>query len=318
MTVQVKAFPRIHIGLIDLSGTTNRAFGGAGFSVGGLCSNIKIDRSSDSTLSAPQLDDTDREDLWTVVQRWEDISDGQSINVEILEAPPQHVGLGSKTGMTLGILSGANKCWEEGLERDAIQKVSKRGGVSGIGINSFFLGGFIVDLGHAVADVDSFKPSSFRNPNNTPPISVRIDFPDDWAITLYLPEGERTWGAEELSFFEQNAPIHDTETKDTLAAIYHGVVPSFKTKNLTILSKSLDIIHNTGFKSREVENQPRSVRATIAILQDQQDVAAGMSSLGPLVYAVHRSGCQPDHSDLDNETDVIGPFKGRNDGAEIH
>lgn len=318
MSIEVEGFPRIHMGLLDLSGTTSRAYGGAGFSIEGLRTRLRVEKSHELSLSAPRLSERDREDLHDAMKRWEIKTGGCGINVQVVEVPPQHVGLGTKTTMILGILSGANNCWDTDYSRKDLQKLSNRGGVSGIGINAFFTGGFVVDAGHPESDVPQFAPSSFSTPSEVPPVAVRSEFPPDWRITLYLPEGNSIRGDRELALFKRNTPIPVDETMESLAIMYHGIVPAFLNNNLVSLSESLERFHKTGFKKREVEEQSKHVMSVLDSLQEQSGVAVGMSSVGPLVYAIHKDNVSPEPAQSNNALEVLGTYPGRNTGAIIH
>ena len=69
-------------------------------------------------------------------------------------------------------------------------KIVGRGGTSGIGVESFENGGFIIDGGHKRVEKPSFLPSS-ASPATPPPIIARYNFPLDWKIILAIPNVER-------------------------------------------------------------------------------------------------------------------------------
>lgn len=304
------------MGLLDLAGVTSRTYGGLGFFLQGPKTTILIERAeSSSSLYAEHLSERDIQDLHETIDRWEKSSNGSSIVVNVKQTPPQHVGLGTKTAMILGILLGAAKCWETHDSTKKLQRLAERGGVSGIGINGFFTGGFIVDCGQPESAVPSFAPSSFSVPQETPPVSVRCEIPSDWRITLYLPDGANYHGERELEFFDANTPIPDHEVKDAISIVYHGIVPGILTEDLGVLSESLADFHDVGFKRREVDGQTKDVKSLLNSLQSLPDVAAGMSSMGPLVYAICRKSAVPDLPELNNGLEVLGTYAGRNQGA---
>jgi beta-ribofuranosylaminobenzene 5'-phosphate synthase len=318
MTIRINAYPRIHIGLIDLSGTTPRAYGGAGLYVDWPATVVEVSKAEESNLKAPDLENRDREDLKEAIERWEQKTGSKSIDVDVKKVQPQHIGLGSKTALILSILSGANICWGLKYSSNEIQKMSCRGGVSGIGINAFYFGGFLVDSGHPQSVVPPFKPSSHSIPEDIPSIMVRLDIPDFWEISLFLPDGNRLEGSDELDFFENHTPISELETLTSLSNIYHGVVPAFLDADLQLLSESLIRLHETGFKKCEVDFQSESVREVLQSLQQKPKVAAGMSSVGPLVYAIHEKNCVPDVPEFQTgKGEFLGTYPGRNNGADF-
>lgn len=81
-------------------------------------------------------------------------------------------------------------------------------------------------------------------------------------------------------------------------------------------------ISNVAFKRREIHTQSREVKDLIAALSSYPGSAVGMSSMGPLIYAITNS------ADSDFEAHVkhliehadcgyLGTFAGRNCGFEV-
>lgn len=97
--------------------------------------------------------------------------------IRILRAPPEHVGLGVGTQVSLAVASavlnlagGDEPCLEE------LARLTGRGHRSGIGLHGFRSGGLIVDGG--------------RNERTTiPPLVARLVFPEEWSILVIQPRG---------------------------------------------------------------------------------------------------------------------------------
>ena len=70
-----------------------------------------------------------------------------------------HVGMGSGTAIRLGVLEGLFCINQRTMSRKELIQESNRGGTSGIGINTYFSGGLVLDLGVQNND-DVFLPSS--------------------------------------------------------------------------------------------------------------------------------------------------------------
>jgi beta-ribofuranosylaminobenzene 5'-phosphate synthase len=109
---------------------------------------------------------------------------------------------------------------------------------------------------------------------------------------------------------------------DTLALVYHAIVPAVAYNDIPLLRAGLSEIQRVGFKAREVRAQPSSVEGLIHRLEEVPDVAVGMSSMGPLVYAVHvgpdelfRSLFQSLASE--NGAEYLGSTIGRNEGHTV-
>lgn len=197
---------------------------------------------------------------------------------------------------------------------------SGRGGTSGVGVNTVFAGGFVVDGGHGTNRKLRYGPSSTVRAARVPPVLVRLRFPDAWRVHLFLPKGYRYSGEREARFFEQNAPIGVQEVYEVLAAVYHGVVPAIAEGDLELLRMAVREVHRTGFKRRELDGQRPEVRDLVEELQEGLKLAAGMSSLGPLVYAIAPAGRELDEEACGavfRETEYLGRFCARNAPYEV-
>ena len=102
---------------------------------------------------------------------------------------PSHSGLGSGTQLSLAVAKLITMM--DGREMTAydLAKIVGRGGTSGIGVESFENGGFIVDGGHKSSEKPNFLPSSASNASPAP-IIARYNFPLDWKIIILVPNVE--------------------------------------------------------------------------------------------------------------------------------
>jgi beta-ribofuranosylaminobenzene 5'-phosphate synthase len=208
------------------------------------------------------------------------------------------------------------------LSQRLLQRLSGRGGASGIGINSFFKGGFLTDGGHNLIPSHNFAPSSAHSLPDIPPVICRISIPHKWLFYLVLPSGCRFSGGQEQKFFEQNTPIPKNEVLEVISLIYHGVVPAFLTNNLKLLKISLFHLHKTGFKKRELQHQSSNVKNVMRLFDNIPGCAVGMSSMGPLLYIVSNKKDEEVNKNIknlcmDNNIELICTCYGRNRGFEV-
>lgn len=289
--VRVSAYSRIHLGLIDVGNATRRLYGGAGFSLKGFetvvdvreCTNglkLFFDCEHELRSQSDALQAMDRLNSSTRDLRGE---------VVVRRIAPEHIGLGSKTALILAILKALDLANDSHFSAREIVKFSNRGGTSGVGVHAFFDGGLIVDAGHARHVDVRLGPSSVGGAGNQPLLLMRHDFPRDWDIHLILPVNLNPIAAEEeMAFFNKHAPLPDEEVLRTLAAIHHAIVPAFYEHDLRALARGLDDLSEVGFKRRELDAQPDSQR--VRLLVSSAGYACGMSSVGPLVFAVADHG----------------------------
>jgi beta-ribofuranosylaminobenzene 5'-phosphate synthase len=317
---RVISYPRLHACLFDLGNATPRKHGGAGFSIAGLPAIVDACPSSRMDLVyLVEVDRSTRTAISAAIRGLGRARPGLAAQVRIVSVPPQHVGLGSKTAIILAVLKAIDLECSLRLTKSEMQFLSGRGGTSGVGINVFFTGGFVVDGGHDSRVCHGFLPSRYRHPREIPPATYRAGVPESWRFHLLLAPGKLIQGIEERKFFEKNTPIPHREVFQTIALAYHGLVPAFARGDLKLLRDILDSVHKIGFKRRELGGQSSVVRSIVRSLRRRDDCAVGLSSMGPLVYAVSNA----DNRELREFVEslsrstgarMLGTFAGRNLG----
>jgi beta-ribofuranosylaminobenzene 5'-phosphate synthase len=248
-------------------------------------------------------------------------SSDSSLRIALHSPVLQHVGLGSKTILVLATLRAAVAALGWPALRSDLQQLSGRGGASGVGIHGFFHGGFIIDAGHPSEAVKDLLPSRARQPTTLPALVSRISIPRSWRFHLILPAGRRIAGQNEVDFFRRNTPIPREEALAVAALILHGIAPAVACDDLPLLTRALWQIQRTGFKRREVSGQSADVRGLLADL-GHLDIPAGLSSLGPLLYAVSHAGDSQTARAIAEaaeraEARWLGAWPGRLGGAEV-
>jgi beta-ribofuranosylaminobenzene 5'-phosphate synthase len=285
--ITVSASARIHIGLFDLSYATPRTFGGLGFMVDKPTTVVSAWPDSAVTIvGPPDLQASSRQYIQQKVQDLIAAYPGRGVTVSIRTTIPEHVGLGSKTAMTLAALTAAARATERPVDALHLQRLSSRGGASGVGIHGFFTGGFVVDAGTLGAV--PLLPSSFQRPTKVPTLIRAIQMPEEWIVTLILPPGIKVAGEAESNFFRRVTPIPRAEVLEQIALAYHGLIPAVIDDDLATFGKSLKNFSSFGLKAREISGQGDLVSATIASLE-RVSPCVGMSSMGPLVFAITTS-----------------------------
>jgi beta-ribofuranosylaminobenzene 5'-phosphate synthase len=176
---------------------------------------------------------------------------------------PQHVGLGTKTALLLAMLDAANRALGLALSAPELRALSGRGGTSGVGIHTYFRGGFVLDAGHPQASVSTLAPSSSRVSPSVPLMLTWAPFPERWQVTLMTAAGPRIQGEDELAFFAAATPVSAEQVLRTYALAHHGVAPAFLDEDLECLGSSLRELHQIGFKAHELAHQHASVQAAL-------------------------------------------------------
>jgi beta-ribofuranosylaminobenzene 5'-phosphate synthase len=174
------------------------------------------------------------------------------LRIEVLKAPSLHIGLGSKTTLVLAALTAANIELGLNLSREELQRLSGRGGTSGIGINTFFHGGLVIDGGHLELGTRKYQPSSSGAPDRVPPIIAAREMPDDWEVTLLLAEGPRRSSGEERAFFAANTPIKNQEVDRVVTLAFMDITTAVIDHDLHSFALAISAMQKVGFKQREV------------------------------------------------------------------
>lgn len=321
--MRLRAYPRLHLSLIDLGGWTYRKYGGAGFSIAGLPVEVSayLKIKAEQVRGLALLDGRGKSDVMSAISRFKELHPTPEFEVALESIPQQHIGLGTKTALVLAVLKAADIVTASKLELESMHGLSKRGGTSGVGFNLFFQGGFIVDGGQPPGSRD-YGPSSAARGALLAPVVCRATIPNGWRFHLLLPRGNRISGREEIAFFQKHTPVPEIEVLKALALIYHGVAPAVLTDDLATLKSVLTELHSIGFKKREVENQSDNVISLMSSIRSLPDCCVGLSSMGPLVYVIAIDRDYELEQSLKTlcglyDADYLGNYEGRNAGFEV-
>ena len=284
-TCVVSAPTRLHIGLLDCSDATPRRFGGVGIAL--AKPEIRLQASIGEAAHSKVIGLNDDDLAEAVLGAIRAVTaEGPAVLVEFEPLPPRHVGLGTGTAARLAAAAGAAHVTDRQISIEELAVLCGRGGTSGIGVNAFAAGGMIFDGGRVVDGSESFAPSRYRAPRRVPPIITRLTLPPHWKVSLLVPRAEPISGADELAFFGHELPLHPHESLQALGYAYHGVAPAVIEGDLPALGRAIRKLHSVGFKARELARQSDEVQALLKRLQANEALAAGMSSFGPLIYAI--------------------------------
>jgi beta-ribofuranosylaminobenzene 5'-phosphate synthase len=226
-----------------------------------------------------------------------------NLHVHIKEAVPQHVGLGSKTSVALAATEAALLAAGRNEGRDLICQIAGRGGSSGVGVNTYFVGGLLADGGHE-SSLDAFQPSSRRDVANIPQPIYRLQWPSSWPVCIIRP-GKCVGlnSDEEAAFFERSTPLGRTDCALVAFSLCFELPASILSMDFDAFRQSLQQSRKHGFKAMEIATQPE-VRNALLKLDNYPDVAGTMSSFGPSIIAISRDhsnlGGILDECDLDN------------------
>ncbi len=268
-----------------MNGDLGRIDGSMGFSLDSPCLRFTARRSADISLkNGGILSEELRAAVEEGLRRVQRLHGFGGITIDFHESIPSHSGLGSKTATLLSTPHAYGLIHETVLDFREIGVFLGRGGTSGLGINLIDKGGFIVDGGHSTREKGAFAPSSTINGVSAPPVLARHDMPD-WNILLVIPDLPRIYGAKEREFFRSICPVPADDVARLARVTLSQVMPGVAESDLSTFCQGINAVQESVWKSSEIGIYGSQVRELLASLREQGVLGAGMSSIGPGVYA---------------------------------
>lgn len=278
---------RVHIALLSMHATGIRKNGGVGFSLSSPSGRLSIETSRTFRFVDKRQFGFTKNEICRIREAVECIREKcrlkRNINVVLSGELGTHVGMGSGTSVRLGVLEGLFALNDVAMPKQKLVELSRRGGTSGIGINVYFSGGLIMDLGIA-NDSRGFAPSANLFPTRLPTSLPALSIPE-WPMCLCIPKSIPPLTQEqETDFFSRVAPI---ESSASFEAVYHalfGVYGAVVDNDYQMFCKSIDNIQNTKWKKSEWLVYGDGLDNLRLMLHRSGVDCVGLSSLGPMVY----------------------------------
>lgn len=209
----------------------------------------------------------------------------KNINVIIEGNIPTHSGFGTSTSIKLACIEGLFLINNKKYLPDTIVSLSGRGQTSGIGVRTYFEGGFVFDIGHEVNNNQNHLPSSQKELNSEMSLLLRECKMPEWEIGICIPNfiSFKT-EAEEVEFFKNTCPISDESVYETLYHSVYGVLGAVLSGNKQIFESSINSLQNCKWKKTERELYGTHLKNLEKDLFNSGATSVGMSSLGPTLY----------------------------------
>jgi len=330
MKIRITTPCRIHLSLIDENGECGRIDGGIGFMLDRP--NVILEATNSANEFQIECNKYYRESIEVINEKASlmfktlNISN-KNFHFNLKRYFPSHVGLGSKTQLSLAIATAIAKLKEMEIPTEKLTKILERGGTSGIGWRGFETGGFILDGGHDFGDgkeKETFLPSS-ASKNVNPAITLfRYNIPDNWRFVLVIPNVKKgAYGDEEVSIFQKHAPIPREEVNEVSHQILMKIIPGIIKNDLKCLGEGLKVIQGLGFKKIEISLQDPIVKNLLQFFEEYGLKAYGMSSFGPSVIGIVESDIEAEklfkgvHKKISKIGAHIYICKPNNSGAKI-
>ncbi|MHA1893638.1 MAG: beta-ribofuranosylaminobenzene 5'-phosphate synthase [Candidatus Helarchaeota archaeon] len=291
--IKIKTISRLHFGLIDLNGSLGRIDGGIGLALNYPNTILEaIPEKKDIIIETESQEETIREIIDKVMKN---LAIDKGIKIIVKELIPPHVGLGSKTQLSLAIASLITRFYIDKVPSlEELGRITNRGGTSGIGINIFDKGGFILDAGHSFGpkkEKESILPSSASVAPPALPLA-RFEVPPEWYFVITIPNaGKHIHGINEVNIFQRFCPIPEEEVGKVARLVLMKILPSIALKSIESFGEGLTKLQQIGFKKLEVDLQPELIKDLMKFYLDNGAYGTGISSFGSVTYGlVHGSG----------------------------
>ncbi len=297
MSVIVTSPSRLHIALIDMNGELGRVDGGIGVALKEPFLKIEV-----SAVDKETEQRANTEEIVTILERLKERTQPAlrgNYRVKILKELPSHVGLGSRTQLSLSVAKAIAVLENRNYHALDLAKLVSRGGTSGIGTAAFENGGFILDGGHLFrlesadstevheneVQKTSFLPSSAAK-FPPPPVLFQQPLPEDWFFVVAIPEVKRgAHDLEEIGIFKRYCPVEREEVAKICRIVLMRILPSVLENDIHTFAESLTMLQRIGFKRIETELQHDIVKELFRFF-DAHALGYGMSSFGPATYAI--------------------------------
>ena len=271
--VRVEAPARLHLGMLAVAGDGARRFGGLGASVGRPA--VVLEAEPAGELSA---EGADAERALTFARRCRDaLGLAGGAHLRVVEAIPQHVGLGSGTKLALAVAQALVTLEGRDVDAPGLAQAAGRAERSAVGMWTFALGGLVVEGGH--------RPGVER----PAPLLAQHPVPEEWRAVVVVPAAAPglSGGAEEDAFRrlvpapDRSAVIAQLVLTSLLPALVERELEEFG----AALTRIQQLVGDSFAAAQGGRFHPRAGALVEALLRFGA-AGAGQSSWGPTVYGI--------------------------------
>lgn len=279
---------RIHVTLIDLGATGYRRNGGIGFCVDSPSVKLLFEKHHTIDFSALLDYGFTNSEVNKLTKRVNEVKirinalDG--FRIKNVQMPFHHTGLGTGTATTLACLEALHLFNERMVEMSDLITMSGRGGTSGIGINGYFSGGFIFDVGRRYDNRELVSSDNIDTPSSIPLTIIKSQMPS-WPIGLIKFSSLDPISLEiEQKLFQSVLPLEQKDVFETTYHVVFGAIAALQDSDFNSFCDAINAIQNCAWKENEIKLHGMLLQQYIAQLKELGCNAVGLTSLGPTLY----------------------------------
>jgi len=272
--VRVRAWARLHFGVLDLRGMLGRRFGGMGAAVPAPSLHLEAERADDFAASGP-----DAERAVAFARRYAAAAGlPGGARIRITQSMPAHSGLGSGTQLALSVARALAELYGRPHEVATLARQVNRGARSGVGTWLFERGGFVLEGGR-------------REGAGLAPLLARLPMPESWRCVVAVPATSPGLSGEaEVEAFRTLPPPPEREVEHVAHLVLMQLLPALVEEDLGDFGAALaEVQHLTGKWFAASQGGPFAPGPTaqlIARFREGGAAGVGQSSWGPAVYGL--------------------------------
>jgi beta-ribofuranosylaminobenzene 5'-phosphate synthase len=313
--IRIHTPSRLHFGLLSLEAEGHfwpnrqgepllpaRSFGGVGLMIQEPSLELHLHPAGEWSAQGPQAEralQMARQFADTMSR--EGVVSGSPCRFEIVNAPPEHIGLGTGTQLGMAAAHGLAHLWKLSANLPTLASAVGRGQRSALGAHGFVQGGFLVEAGKTASEILS-------------PLVARLEVPPAWRVVLVIPVCRKgLHGLQEKQAFEALVGQSDWTGTDSLCRlVLLGLLPALQVGDYDLFGEALyDFNQRAGMAFASVQGgiyASEETAAIVAFLRNQGVKGTGQSSWGPTVFAIV--------PDADRAEDLVRRLK-QNFGAKL-
>ena len=282
-----RAPARLHVGLLNESGTWGRIDGSIGFAIADphWIIEVALDDVPMVFAEAELSRELAAAALALLTKIYAETHVALSINV--LKSVPAHAGFGSKTSLLMLLASAAQRLGAlPSMDAIGMGAYIGRGGTSGVGVHASQLGGVTLDLGRNFpGDKRAFGPSSTSHSH--PPRLAR------WLPASQLPVVHLRFaesgpaGQEEVDVFRRACPVPVSDTVKIDRLVRTEFVRGLADADEIRINSALGQLQRLGVKREEWNSQAEVTKEFSRYMKARiPDLAICLSSMGPTLFTI--------------------------------
>lgn len=271
---------RIHLGFLELDNNSDRLFGSLGLTISNFGTKLLFKKSKKTHVICKDLNQ--KEKINRILNLIKKRIDFPPFEINVLKSIPEHTGLGSGTQLALSVGTVISTLTKHKISIDELAIILDRGKRSGIGIESFKNGGFIVDGG------------KIKNSKKIPPILFSANWPSAWKLILILDNSlEGIHGLKEKQAFTNINSISSELSKENCKSLCLKILPSILEKRFKDFCFGMQEIQNNTAKifskSQGGLFTSKKVSMIFNNIKSNEKICYGQSSWGPTGYVILES-----------------------------